>query len=118
MLAAWYEWAEPVNQRVAGILQDAADAVREKALSTEAAEALIAVWQPFVGLEARIANAPSTIQPESADSGALASAVKDLGRMLQEAKTPQGRRFLTKLLNQQITNYERGATQAGNHGSV
>jgi hypothetical protein len=92
---------------VASVLQDAADAVQVRALSAEAATALIAAWQPFVGLEAQVGNPPPDIEPENVELGVLRVAVKDLGESLKEAETPEDRRRLTKLLNRQIAIYER-----------
>ncbi len=106
-LGSWYEWSTPPNLVVASVLQDAADAVQVRALSAEAAIALIAAWQPFVGLEARVGNPPPAIQSENVELGVLKYAVKDLGKKLKEAKTPEDRRRLTKLLNRQIATYER-----------
>lgn len=54
---------------VASVLQDAADAVKEGALSPEAADALITVWQPFVGLEARVGNPPPVLERIQPDLG-------------------------------------------------
>jgi hypothetical protein len=100
---------------VASVLQDAADAVQVRALSAEAATALIAAWQPFVGLEAQVGNPPPDIEPENVELGVLRVAVKDLGKRLKEAETPEDRRRLTKLLNRQISIYERAGDKK--HGS-
>jgi hypothetical protein len=107
-LCAWYEWSHPPNLAAATALQDAADAVKEGALSNEAADVLIAVWGPFVEFEARVGNLPPPPpEPEDVELGVLRVAIKDLGRWLKNAKTPEERRHLTKLLNGQIAVYER-----------
>ena len=110
-LCAWYEWAEPPNLRVAGVLQDAADAFRDGALSPEATEALIAVWKPFVGHEAAIGNPPKMVPLQDNTIGALKCAVKDLRRMLNEASEDSKPRF-AELLRQQasiLEKHEKGA---------
>jgi hypothetical protein len=100
-LAAWYEWSEPPNLVAAAVLQDAADAVRTRALSGKAADALIAVWQPFVGLEARVGNPPPTVRAEDVKLRMLRRAVDDLKRWLAEAPEDSGARFAELLAEQE-----------------
>lgn len=88
-LCAWYEWCTvPSYKVVAEVLQDAADALCIRALSPEAAEALLAAWQAFVGREAAIGNLPAKMNAPDDDAvtvGVLRYAVEDLKRMLAAA---------------------------------
>jgi len=109
-LAAWYEWATPPQLEVACVLQDAADAVRCHALSYEAADALLAIWQPFAGLEAQVGKPPKLRLVEPEPDGKLAmlrQAVVDLGQMVDAAKTPEERDRLKVLMREQIAIYQR-----------
>jgi hypothetical protein len=109
-LAAWYEWATPPQLEAACALQDAADAVRCHALSYEAADALLTIWQPFAGLEAQIGNPPRLRLVEPEPDGELAmlrQAVTDLGRMVDAAKTPEERDRLKVLMREQVAIYHR-----------
>ncbi len=83
------------------MLQDAADAVRIRALSGEAADALIAVWQPFVGLEARVGKPPPTVRAEDVKLRMLRCAVDDLKRWLAEAPEDSRQRFAELLAEQE-----------------
>jgi hypothetical protein len=105
-LCACYEWAEPPNLPVAGVLQNATDAFPVGALSPEAAKALITVWKPFVGREAAIGNPPKMIALQDDTIGALMCAVKDLRRMLNEASEDSKPR-LAELLRQQASILEK-----------
>lgn len=109
-LAAWYEWATPPQLEAACALQDAADAVRCHALSYEAADTLLAIWQPFAGLEAQVGNPPKLRLVEPEPDGELAmlrQAVTDLGRMVDAAKTSEERDRLKVLMREQVALYQR-----------
>jgi hypothetical protein len=109
-LAAWYEWATPPQLEAACALQDAADAVRCHALSYEAADVLLAIWQPFAGLEAQVGHPPKLRLVEPEPDGELAmlrQAVTDLGQMVDAAKTPEERDRLKVLMREQVAIYQR-----------
>ena len=48
-LVACYEWNDPTNMAAASVLQTAADAMVEGSISDEAADLLIATWEPLAG---------------------------------------------------------------------
>jgi hypothetical protein len=100
-LCFWYELsAVPSHQVIAQTLQDAADALQCKALSPEAAQALITVWQPFVGREAAIGDPPTMMRMQDDTIGVLEYAVKDLGRLLDKATDDDKPRIAARLCEQ------------------
>lgn len=106
-LCAWYEWGTvPSYKVVAEVLQDAADALRVHALSPEAAEAMLAAWQPFVGREAAVGNLTAKMNAPDDDAvtvGVVRYAVEDLKRMLVAAPDADKPR-LAQLLHRQSAN--------------
>lgn len=103
-LCCWYEWSEPPRLHIACVLQDAADAVRVHALSVVAAEALIAAWQPFAGLEAHVGNPPAAYTVAHEEGELRKSIIGDIRRMVANESDPARRLRLASLLNQQIRN--------------
>lgn len=97
-LCCWYEWAEPPNLGVAGLLQDAAD--RIGTLDLVIVRAMLEMYRPLAWAE----------PPSSAESdrqAAIVSAVKDLQRMLKAAPAEDKLR-LAALLRDQIAILEGG----------
>jgi hypothetical protein len=108
-LCAWYEWADPPNLPVAGVLQDAADAVRVKALSTEAAQALIVAWQPFAGLDALVGKPPELVTVANTETELQRAIVADMGRMVAAEPHSTKRVYLARLTDEQIEKFQRGS---------
>lgn len=108
-LCAWYEWSEPPDLGAASVLQAAADAVSAGALSVEAADALIAVWQPFVGLEAHAGNRPPSYTVATSEEELQRSIVADLRSLIARETNPARRVHLVGLMEKQIQNFVRGA---------
>lgn len=108
-LCAWYEWSEPPDLAAASVLQAASDAVSASALSVEAADALIAVWQPFVGLEAYVGNRPPSYTVATSEEELQRSIVADLRSLIARETNPARRVHLVGLMEKQIQNFVRGA---------
>jgi len=108
-LCAWYEWAEPPNLLVAGLLQDSADALRVRGLSVEAADSLIAVWQPFVGVEAQVGNMPELMAVGANEAKFQRGIVTHMRRMVAEEARPARRARLARLLENQIEHFGKGS---------
>jgi hypothetical protein len=107
-LCAWFEWSAPPNLGVAGVLQGAADAVKVDALSVEAAAVLIAVWRPFVGVEAHVGNQPAKITVARTDTDLERAIVSDFRRMIAAETNPAKRVHMTQLMEKQIRNFAEG----------
>jgi hypothetical protein len=107
-LCCWYEWSEPPDLEAAGVLQDAADAVRVRALSPEVADALIAVWQPFAGLEAQVGKQPEMMAVAENEVEFQRGIVAHMRRLVGNEKHPAKRVHLVRLLEEQIRNFEGG----------
>jgi hypothetical protein len=105
-LCAWYEWGD--QPELARVLQDAADALCVRALSPEAADALIAVWQPFAGLEAQVGNQPKLMELAKSEDEMRRGVVADMRRMVGNETNPAARVRLTRLLDEQIRNFAWG----------
>jgi len=107
-LCAWYEWGHRPNVEVAGVLQDAADAMRVRALSPAAAKVLIAAWQPFAGLEAQTGDSPELMTVANTEHEVLRGILAHMRRMVTRETHPAKRVHLAKLLEKQIQILEGG----------
>jgi hypothetical protein len=108
-LCAWYEWSEPPDLAAASVLQAASDAVSASALSVEAADALIAVWQPFVGLEAHAGNRPPIYTVATSDEELQRAIVADLRSLIGHETSSAKCVHLARLMEKQIQSFLRGA---------
>jgi len=112
-LVAHFEWSEPPNRAAADVLQAAADALKAGALSRKAAAMLIAVWQPFAGLEAHAGNEPPKIRIANTDEELQRAIVAHMRALVAYETNPAKRVHLTRLLEKQIAVFaergERGA---------
>lgn len=104
-MCAYFEWSDPPNLEAAGVLQDAADAVKVGALSVEAAAALVAVWRPFVGVEAHVGNQPPEITVARTDAELERAIVADFRSMIACENHPAKRVHLTRFMQTQIQNF-------------
>jgi hypothetical protein len=102
---AWHEWREPPDLEAADILQAAADAVKHGALSLEAADALIAVWAPFAGLESHVGNEPPTFAVAVTEEQLQRAVVADFRSMIARENNAAKRVYLTTLLDKQIRRF-------------
>ncbi len=107
-LCAFFEWSEPPNLAAADALQAAADAVKVGALSADAAALLIAVWAPFVGVEAHAGNSPTAITIAETDADLECAIVADFRAMIAGETNPAKRVHLTRLMDKQIRNFAEG----------
>ena len=105
-LCAWYEWGD--QPEVARALQDAADALRVRALSPEAAEALLAAWQPFAGVEAQVGNQPEMMAVAENEVEFQRGIIAHMRRLVAKETHPAKRVHLVRLLEEQFRNFEGG----------
>jgi len=101
----WYEWGEPPDLGAASVLQAACDAMSAGSLSFEAADALIAVWAPFAGLESHVGNEPPGFSVAESEHNLQRAIVGDLRRMIADENHPAKRVYLTTLLDTQIQRF-------------
>jgi len=107
-LVAFFEWSEPPDPQAADVLQAAADAVKEGMLSVAGADVLIAVWVPFVGLEAHVGNEPPTPMLATSEDELQRHVVADFRSMISRENNPARRVYLTTLLDKQIQRFAEG----------
>lgn len=107
-VCAFYEWSDPPNLAMADTLQSVADALKSGALSVEAGAALLAVTEPFAGLESAIGNGPPAFEIAESDAEMQAAIVGDLRRWIARETNPAKRVHLTRLMEKQIRNFAEG----------
>lgn len=94
-------WSD--SPAVVDALQEAASAYEDGALSSEHAETLITIWEPF----ARLDNVAARVSSEDTDPGiGLRSAiVADMRRMLAKETDPARKLHLARLLRDQVQRF-------------
>jgi hypothetical protein len=105
-LVAFYEWSEPPNIAVADTLQAAADAVKHGELSIEAASMTVAVWRPFVGLDANAGTVPETYEIATDEETLQRRIIEDIRGMIARTTNTARRMHLARLMEKQIQNFE------------
>jgi hypothetical protein len=111
-LCCYYEWSEPPNLAAAGALQAAADAVKNDTLSPDAAELVVALWQPFAGLEARVGHVPPVFVTADTEEELQRHIIADMRRMFVRETNPAKRAHLVELMEEQIKIFARGMQRA------
>jgi hypothetical protein len=106
-LCFYYELGDKAD--AANALQEAADAVAHGALSADAADALVAVWQPFVGVEAQMGRHPQVYKVAHRETELQRAVVADIRRMITRTTDHAKRLHVTRLLKEQIQILERRA---------
>lgn len=107
-LCAWCEWSEPPNTAAADACQAAADALKNGALSVEAAALIARAWSPHAGIEALVGNEPPDYVVANHDDELQRSVIADMRALVAKKTNPSKRAYLTRLFEEQIRRFAEG----------